>query len=89
MVRVMLAPVNEPGFQVYEFAPVADNIVALFKQTVFEVAVNVNTGIEFAVMLIVCVSEQPAALKPKTVYNVVEVGLTTTEVPVKLPGFQV
>jgi hypothetical protein len=40
-------------------------------------------------MLSVFVDVHPAAFEPVTVYCVFTVGLTTTEAPVKAPGFQV
>jgi hypothetical protein len=51
--------------------------------------VTESEGGEIIVTLIVLVLIQLVAFDPVTVYIVVTVGLTTTLVPVSVPGFQV
>ena len=55
----------------------------------FEEAVKVKTGIEFTAKLTVVVFKQPFPANPVKEYTVVDVGLTVTVLPDKLPGFHV
>ena len=48
-----------------------------------------TTGKEFTVTVSVAVVVQPGPVEPVTVYVVVAVGFTVTEVPDKLPGIHV
>jgi len=85
---VIELPLNEPGIQVYVFAPVPVIVTEEPKQiAVADVVVPVG-GNGFTVIVFVAVVIQPVALVPVTVYVVVVDGVTITEVPVKLPGIQ-
>jgi hypothetical protein len=68
---------------------VAFNVVEPPTQNEALVAAAVMVGAGFTTTEVVAVLEHPvAASVPVTVYVVVVVGLTVTEAPFKLPGFQ-
>lgn len=70
-------------------APVAVSVVELPEQIDALEAVAVTVGEAFTVMRRVDVFVHPLAFVPVTVYVVVVVGDTVTDVPVKEPGIQV
>jgi hypothetical protein len=79
-------PVKAPGFHVYDTAPFAVKVDELPRQIDVGDPAAVIVGFEFTVSKIVFVFvHEPFA--PVTVYVVVTVGETTTEVPVNEPGF--
>lgn len=82
-------PVKDPGSQVYVEAPLEDNVNVVPAQTVDDDELAVTVGViptdKFKVRLAV----HPKVFVPVTVYTVVAVGVTTTVLPVKAPGFQV
>lgn len=69
--------------------PPAVNVELLPEQIVLGLATAVTVGLLFAFTEIVVVELQPAAFVPVTVYITVPVGVITTLVPVKAPGFHV
>jgi hypothetical protein len=83
-----VAPVNEPGFQVYVVAPLPVKVAELPAHIAIGLAIAVTVGIGLTVNVTVFVLVQ-LPLAPVTVYVVVIVGLTTTAVPVKEPGIHV
>jgi hypothetical protein len=87
-VTVCGVPINPPGFHVYDTAPDALNVVESPKQIAVLVAAAITVGPENTVNVTVFVLVQPP-FAPVTVYVVVTVGLTTTDVPVKAPGIHV
>jgi hypothetical protein len=78
-------PVRAPGFHVYELAPFAVKVDELPRQIDAGDPAAVIVGLAFTIseMVFVLVQEPFA---PVTVYVVVTVGDTTTEVPVNEPG---
>ena len=84
----MLAPVNEPGIQLYVEAPVAVIVVLLPEQMIAGFAEVFTTGIAFTVIVLVAVFVHPAAFVAVTVYMVFAVGLTVTGLPLNEPGIQ-
>jgi hypothetical protein len=82
-------PVKALGFQVYEVAPFAESVALKPIQTAVGDTAELTVGFGTTIKLIVLLPTQPAELVATTVYTVVEVGDTTTLVPVKFPGFQV
>ena len=82
-------PVNPPGFQVYDVAPLPVNVAELPAQTLDEDALALTVGLELITRLMVLVPTHPDALVPVAVYTVELAGLTVTDVPLKFPGFQV
>jgi hypothetical protein len=74
---------------VYEVAPVPVSVTEPPAQ-IEDAELDAVTVIElFMVIVRVAVLVQPLALVPVTVYVVVEVGLTVTVEPVRLPGCHV
>jgi hypothetical protein len=60
-------PESAPGFQVYEIAPAALNVVVEPLQTAVGLAVTVNTGTALTVTVIATEPVQPAVDVPITV----------------------
>lgn len=88
-VTVTEVPLSDPGIQVYVAAPLPVSVVVLPAQMVPLEIVAVTFGVAFTVMTCVAVFEQPAETVPVTVYVVVVVGETVTEVPLSDPGIHV
>lgn len=86
---VTFEPVNEPGLQVYEVAPVTDKVVLLPKQIVGDAADAVILGVGLTTTPKNRFEVQPKALTPVNVYAVVAAGLKTTAAVVKPPGLHV
>ncbi len=63
---VTLAPVNPPGFHVYDEAPVADIVAAEPTHIELDAAVTTTVGVGLTIILIVpgVVEIQPAVLVP-------------------------
>lgn len=85
---VTVAPVSDPGIQVYVVAPEAVIDVELPEQIVALVVVVVTVGVGLTLIVRVAVFVQPFAAVPVTVYVVVVIGETVTVVPVSEPGIQ-
>ena len=83
---VTTAPLIEPGFQRYVFAPDAVSVVLPPVQIVLLEAVAVTLGKATTLIVLVAVFVQPFTAVPVTVYVVVLDGVTTTEEPVMEPG---
>jgi hypothetical protein len=77
----ILAPVC-PVLQTNELAPLAVSVAAPPGQITDGDAPTLTTGLAFTVTLTVAVAEQPLALVPVTVYDVLALGLTTILAPV-------
>jgi hypothetical protein len=86
-VMLMLLPERLPGCQLYVVAPVALNVVPEPEQIV-ETPLMESGANEFTVTVTTLVEEQ-LPFTPVTVYVVVEVGVTVTLLPFRLPGCQV
>lgn len=85
---VTVVPESGPGVHAYVEAPVPVMVVELPEQMVAPLVVVFTVGDVFTVMVRVAVDVQPP-LDPVTVYVVVVVGETVTDVPVRLPGIHV
>lgn len=85
---VTLAPVKDPGIQVYETAPDADNVAELPAQITVGDTLAVTVGVGFTVKDKVRVFVQ-VPFDPVTEYTVVTVGETVMFDPVNPPGIQV
>ena len=84
----MDAPVNDPGVHVYEEKPLAVNVA--FEPGQIELEEPVTPKIGFVIIMIrVFVLLHPNAFVPVTVYVILLTGETTTEFPIKPPGFHV
>lgn len=80
-------PVRLPGIHPYVDAPVPVRVVELPEQIVAPLVVVPTVGEVFTAIICVTVELHPV-LVPVTVYVVVVVGETVTDVPLKLPGIQ-
>ena len=81
-------PLSTPGFQVYEFAPVAVKVELNPIHTAVGVAAGTTVGNGTTIKFTVRVTLQPKLLVPVTEYKVVAVGLTAVTLPPITPGFQ-
>ena len=82
-------PVNAPGFHVYDVAPPPVNVADEPAQIAVGLDTAVTVGFGFTIKFTVVLAVQPTVVVPTTVYMVVAVGVTTTDVPVIAPGFHV
>jgi hypothetical protein len=82
-------PTRFPGFQVNDVAPLAVNVALLPLQISVGLTATVSVGTGFTTMLKVATLVHAFELVPVAVNVVVTEGVTTTLVPVRLPGFHV
>ena len=82
-------PVNAPGFHVYEVAPEPVKVADEPAQIAVGLDTAVTVGFGFTIKLSVALAVHPTVVVPTTVYSVVAVGVTTTDVPINAPGLHV
>jgi hypothetical protein len=87
-VTTTVPPLNDPGFHVYDVAPLEDNVAVDPAQTAGGLEVAVSVGVEVTVRTTVTEFVQ-LPLLPVTVYVVVVAGETETDDPLKEPGIHV
>jgi hypothetical protein len=82
-------PVRAPGFHVYDVAPPPVKVADEPAQIAVGLDTAVTVGFGFTIKLTVVLAVQPTVVVPATVYTVVAVGVTTTDVPEMAPGLHV